>query len=357
VSALPATVRDQVIARELGAAVEVVRREFPSALSIVVSGSCARGDAMIDGDPPRLLSDLDLLAVVRLRDAPRAMSRFPAIAALVSGRTGTKATLAPLLAPALSRAPPTTFYHELRVQAKTIWGPDLLARIPWSDPRDIRRDDALDILLNYVADLLRLRAERSEADLAAPLTHADARRLARALLAIGDAALVLEGAFAGTLRDRAHAARGRLAATFPATRTAGGADLLERALATRDGAPAGPGPLADALAAALRLLVLAVEESARILAPGVETAQALRERRSARRDGQYRALRLLGRRDLGSLGRRMSPGVIQVLAYAEARHLAGLQKEAPTPPPYAKESTLTFLLHEWSLACPVVGFA
>lgn len=350
------------VAEAAARATDLLLREFPACTSILLTGSGARGDALVvDG---RLLSDLDLLAVVPARRLPAAVAAFPGLAARISEAAGTKATLAPLPRFLLRRAPPTVFFHELRVGARTLHGPDLLEEIPWADPASIRRRDAVDILFNYLAEAFRIRDEHADA-LDAPCDASAARRLARCLVAIPDAALVLSGAYAHRLDERIARGLPLVPTALPllARRRPGVEARLREAWEVRLGKAAPQGTLRESARQTLGDLAGAVEAAVDALRPGADVAEWLRRGTPMARVAQHRALRLAACKDLSALRPGLGPGGVQLLAYDLAVAESSGASSPPRVPRYlgrpsdGPDALRARVLDEWSRACPVVSLA
>jgi hypothetical protein len=171
--------------------------------ALVLAGPFARGEgsvAMHDGEPRAQEPGYQLLTLFKHKPERRQRA-LDMIAATWSRLLGARVAIRAIGVRELSRAPATCFwFHAGRRQLVTLAGdPTLVSAIARTDAADLRPDEA-----DYVAceslSALALESLRPRVD--------EARAVAamqRAILAVGDALLLMRGQYADTLRARAEA--------------------------------------------------------------------------------------------------------------------------------------------------------
>jgi hypothetical protein len=189
---------------DLAAVRESLRRADPHARSLVLTGGFARGEGTVLGGEPQ--NDYDFV-VLRGLGAPR--TPYPTLRARLESRLGLHIDLAPVPAWRLRWTAPSIFWYETALRGRTLWGEELLDRIPTRTPAALDPGEGLRLLVNRAAGLLLCTEERDG--------HKVRIQAAKALLAASDAHLLARGLFPPTQVERW--------------------DLLER-LRGADGAPA-----------------------------------------------------------------------------------------------------------------------
>ena len=168
-SAAPALCRDARADAAVGAAIGrclgVLRERLgPRLRGLVLTGSFARGEGTVvalDGRL-RVLGDIEFLVIVpRGRDyralRPTLGGWGRRLSAELAGRgLAVELEFGPAEEGYLRhRARPSIFVHDLRTHGRVVAGPpDLLARIPAFEPRDIPREDAVHLLFNRAIEQL-----------------------------------------------------------------------------------------------------------------------------------------------------------------------------------------------------------
>lgn len=332
-------------------ALDLISDLIPECRSLVVTGSVARGDAIPDdGRKGSELSDLDLVFLVPGRAILRAIRSFPQISEEASRAAGVKVSLAPLLSSGLRRVPPTVFYYELRTQARTIAGEDLLRQIPWGSSSDIRPQESAEVLVNYLMEVLRHFPRVPDAT------------LSRALTAVADSLLILEQRYSGTISSRlregqqlAEQRAGFVARGIPA-RLAAAASARE----ANEGFSEKTRPPPEEV---LSDLCFGVEDAVGRIAPGSDVRGFLL-RSDVRRTMQFKLLQAASNGlGLSTLDPRIRPGLYRLAAYECAREILGWENERREVTrrllgrDASREETIDKLQQEWSISCPIISLA
>ncbi|MEA3202510.1 MAG: hypothetical protein QOI63_176 [Thermoplasmata archaeon] len=177
------------IEADLGVVRDSLRKADPRARSLVLTGGFARGEGTVLGGEPQ--NDYDFV-VLRGVGAPR--TPYATLRARLESRLGLHIDLAPVPAWRLRWTAPSIFWYETALRGRTLWGEELLPRIPTRTPAALDPGEGLRLLVNRAAGLLLCTEEK------------DARKVriqaAKALLAASDAHLLARGAFPPTQVER-----------------------------------------------------------------------------------------------------------------------------------------------------------
>jgi hypothetical protein len=173
--------------------------------ALVLAGPFARGEgsvAMHDGEPRAQDPGYQLLTVFK-HNPERRQRALDMMAATWSRLLGARVAIHALGVRDLSRAPATCFwFHAGRRQLVTLAGdPRLVSSIPRTDAADLRSDEAAYVLCDSLSALalVTLGTQDARGDVQAVAA------MQRAVLACGDALLLIRGQYADTLRARAEA--------------------------------------------------------------------------------------------------------------------------------------------------------
>ncbi|HUR62211.1 MAG TPA: hypothetical protein VM286_07615 [Candidatus Thermoplasmatota archaeon] len=180
---------------DLEAVRETVQRADPYARALVLTGGFARGEGTVLAGEPQ--NDYDFV-VLRGMGSPR--TPYGTLAARLQDRLGLHIDLAPVPAWRLRFTARSIFWYETALRGRTVWGQDLLDRIPTRRPEDIDPGEGLRLLVNRAAGLLLCTDEPSE--------HKVRIQAAKALLAASDAHLLARGVFPPTQVERWQALEG-----------------------------------------------------------------------------------------------------------------------------------------------------
>ncbi len=177
------------IDRDLATIIARVLEADPRLRSLVLTGGFARGEGtVVDGQPQ---NDYDLVA---LRGIGPTREPYDAVAAELEQMLGLHIDLAPVPTWRLRWVPRSIFWYETALRAKTLWGADLLDRIPVRDPGSLEPTEGLRLLTNRAAGLLLVRRQDD--------AHAHRIQAAKALLAALDAHLLAQGVFPPSQTER-----------------------------------------------------------------------------------------------------------------------------------------------------------
>jgi predicted nucleotidyltransferase len=156
---------DAAVGAAIGRCVRVLRERLgPRLRAVVLTGSFARGEGTVievDGHL-KVLGDIEFLVILprsrdyrELRPVLGAWSREVS-AALAEQRLAVELEFGPAEEAYLrTRARPSIFVYDLRAHGRVVAGPpDLLARIPPFEARDIPREDAVHLLFNRAIEQL-----------------------------------------------------------------------------------------------------------------------------------------------------------------------------------------------------------
>jgi predicted nucleotidyltransferase len=186
----PATV--ERIERDLDRIVQCVRAADRRVRAVVLTGGFARGEgAVLDGAPQ---NDYDLIAV---RSVGPTRQPYPRVRAQLEAELGLHVDLAPVPAWRLPLVPASIFWYETALRGRTLWGEDVLHRLPVRDAGDLEPSEGLRLLVNRAAGLLLVTARPATAD---PGGHR--LQAAKGLLAAMDVHLLRVGAFPPSQRER-----------------------------------------------------------------------------------------------------------------------------------------------------------
>lgn len=191
---MPYTVRDtpEIIARieaDLATVARVTRAGDPALRALVLTGGFARGEgAVMDGDPQ---NDYDLVAV---RGLGRPRVPYATMQQELEGRLGLHIDLAPLPAWRLRWLPPSIFWYETALRGRTLWGEEMVQRMPVRNSDAILPTEGLRLLVNRAAGLLLATGHHD--------AHAVRIQCAKALLAAFDARMLAHGTFAPSQTER-----------------------------------------------------------------------------------------------------------------------------------------------------------
>lgn len=166
-----------------------VRKADPACRALVLTGGFARGEGTVAAGEPQ--NDYDLVAV---RGWGRPRVPYAALRARLEARLGLHVDLAPVAAWRLRWTSPSIFWYETALRGRTLWGEELLHRIPTRTPADLDPGEGLRLLVNRAAGLLLCTEE--------PDAHKVRIQAAKALLAAGDAHLLARGLFPPSQAER-----------------------------------------------------------------------------------------------------------------------------------------------------------
>jgi len=208
--------------------------------SVILTGSIARGEAAYTFRDSELilLSDYDIIVVVKNRALPLAISKSSELEALISSRVGRKVSIGAVPRLFWKRAPRTTFFYGIKRTGKTLYGKNILGEIPINEAHDIEKEDGLSILFNYLNQLLGIYVPSNSGffQMKSVGNGSILSTSSRAILSSAEALLVLEGKYDPSLKRRTQLleteARDRLMSfvqTYPEF-----PDLLSTALRIRD---------------------------------------------------------------------------------------------------------------------------
>lgn len=191
---MPYTINDeprvvQRIRSDLDQAVQMVRAADRSLRSLVLTGGFSRGEgAMLDGAPQ---NDYDLIAI---RGGGGPALGYDQLRKDLERKLGLHVDLAPVAAWRLPWVAPTIFWYETALRGHTLWGENLLDRLPLRQADALDRREGLRLLVNRAAGLLLVSGSKD----------GNALRLqaAKALLASADARLLATGRFAPSQHER-----------------------------------------------------------------------------------------------------------------------------------------------------------
>lgn len=188
------TVRDtpevrRRIGAELQQAVHTVRDGDPRLRALVLTGGFARGEGAVRDGAPQ--NDYDLVAVRGL-GPPRVP--YDKMRRRLEQRLGLHIDLAAVWERRLRFTAPSIFWYETALRGQVLWGDrSVLRRIPTRQSQDIRRDEAMRLLVNRSAGLLLATRQGDD----------DKRiQASKALLGALDAELLVRGQFPPTHRER-----------------------------------------------------------------------------------------------------------------------------------------------------------
>jgi hypothetical protein len=142
-------------------------------VALVLTGSFARGEGsvMSAGGRPRVLGDIEFLAVLRTEIAfHRLRAKFPGWSREASEHVrdlvDVDLEFGPVEVSYLARrARPSIFVHDLIRHGKVVWGPpDILEAVPPFVASDIPREDALFLVFNRAIEQLEAYDRASELD-------------------------------------------------------------------------------------------------------------------------------------------------------------------------------------------------
>lgn len=166
-----------------------VTKVDPALRSLVLTGGFARGEgAVLHGAPQ---NDYDLVAI---RGNGRPKVSYEKLRSGLEERIGLHLDLAPVPAWRLPLVGGSIFWYETAWRGRILWGEDLLGRIRVRHPRDLKRTEALRLLVNRAAGLL-LVTESDD-------PHAHRIQAAKGLLSVLDAHLFAAGRFPPTQTER-----------------------------------------------------------------------------------------------------------------------------------------------------------
>jgi hypothetical protein len=168
---------------------DAVRKADPAARALVLTGGFARGEGTVLAGEPQNDYDLVVLRGVGLPRVPYATLR-----SRLEARLGLHVDLAPVPAWRLRWTAPSIFWYETALRGRTLWGEELLHRIPTRTPAALDPGEGLRLLVNRAAGLLLCTEERDP--------HKVRIQAAKALLAAADAHLLARGVFPPTQTER-----------------------------------------------------------------------------------------------------------------------------------------------------------
>jgi hypothetical protein len=188
------TVRDEpeVVARieaDLRRVVERVTQGDPHLRSLVLTGGFGRGEGAVLAGQPQ--NDYDFVA---FRRSGRPDDDYGEMRAELEAELGLHVDLAPVPLWRLPWVPRSIFWYETALRGRTLWGRELLERVPVREPGSIHRAEGLRLLVNRAAGLLLATLEPEE--------HLFRIQAAKGLLAAFDAHLLARGLFPPSQRER-----------------------------------------------------------------------------------------------------------------------------------------------------------
>lgn len=177
------------IQRDLETVARRVQEADPHLRALVLTGGFARGEgAVFQGEPQ---NDYDFVAI---RAARPGGSDYGRLEQELSQELGLHVDLARVAAWRLRRARPTIFWYETALRGRTLWGEELLGRIPVRTVEAIDAAEGLRLLVNRSAGLLLATGAIGD--------HARRIQSSKALLAALDARLLARGIFPPSQRER-----------------------------------------------------------------------------------------------------------------------------------------------------------
>jgi hypothetical protein len=177
------------IEADLDRIVGAVREADPHLRSLVLTGGFARGEGtVVDGAPQ---NDYDMVAIRGLGRPDRA---YEDVRRELEAEIGLHIDLAPIPVWRLRWVPASIFWYETRLRGRSLWGEDLLERIPVDSVDAIGEDEGLRLLVNRAAGLLLVTATNDD--------HAHRIQAAKGLLAAMDAHLLATGEFPPSQTER-----------------------------------------------------------------------------------------------------------------------------------------------------------
>ncbi|HUR64566.1 MAG TPA: hypothetical protein VM241_08810, partial [Candidatus Thermoplasmatota archaeon] len=177
------------IDHDLAVVAESLRKADPHARALVLTGGFARGEGTVWAGEPQ--NDYDFVA---LRGIGQPKVPYSALRARLEARLGLHVDLAPVPAWRLRWTAPSIFWYETALRGRTLWGEELLTRIPTRTPDALHPGEGLRLLVNRAAGLLLCTEERD--------AHKVRIQAAKALLAASDAHLLARGRFPPTQVER-----------------------------------------------------------------------------------------------------------------------------------------------------------
>ncbi len=177
------------IEADLATIAATVRDGDPHLRALVLTGAFSRGEgAVLDGQPQ---NDYDLVA---LRGVGRADPSYPEMAAELEDELGLHIDLAPVPTWRLRWVDRSIFWYETALRGQTLWGPELLDRIPIRSADDLAPTEGLRLLVNRAAGLLLATGQDDP--------HHHRIQASKALLAAADAHLLPTGNFPPSQTER-----------------------------------------------------------------------------------------------------------------------------------------------------------
>ncbi|MCA1812204.1 MAG: nucleotidyltransferase domain-containing protein [Halobacteriales archaeon] len=170
------------IESDLAAVQASLHKADPKARALVLTGGFARGEGTVLAGEPQ--NDYDLV-VLRGVGAPRVP--YARLRERLEARLGLHIDLAPVPVWRLRWARPSIFWYETALRGRTLWGEELLDRIPVRAPEALDPGEGLRLLVNRAAGLLLCTEEAN--------THKVRIQAAKALLAASDAHLLARSVF------------------------------------------------------------------------------------------------------------------------------------------------------------------
>jgi len=184
------------IEADLRQIVEGVRAADPAARAVILTGGFARGEGSAWGEAP--LNDYDLV-VVRASPLPRPRL-YAKLTHRLEEKLGLHVDLLPVWQGRLARVEPKIFWYETRGWGRVLWGPPdlLITALPPMRAEELPLEEGVRLLYNRAAGLL-LAYPGPGKPFEPQLTLIQA---SKACLAAGEALLVSEGKYNGSLQER-----------------------------------------------------------------------------------------------------------------------------------------------------------
>lgn len=211
-TALATPAAEARVRKDLERIISVVRQHVPDrrlrALALVGGFGRGEGGMLVPADGrPAPFNDYDLVIVA---DGPFNETPLRAAAPALARELGVDfVDFGVVQAGALSTAPPTIFWYEVREGHRVLHGPEnALAALPRVDPARLPLEEATRLLVNRGLALLWARLHLDDALAPAPPLTPERRRFTvnaihKAVLAAGDAALIRAAAYHLSYRERA----------------------------------------------------------------------------------------------------------------------------------------------------------
>ncbi|HEX2065583.1 MAG TPA: nucleotidyltransferase domain-containing protein, partial [Candidatus Thermoplasmatota archaeon] len=143
------------IEADLQAVTSSLRKADPHVRALVLTGGFARGEGTVLAGEPQ--NDYDFVA---LRGVGPPRVPYEALRHRLEARLGLHVDLAPVPVWRLRWTAPSIFWYETALRGRTLWGEELLHKVPTRTPQAIHPGEGLRLLVNRAAGLLLCTEER-----------------------------------------------------------------------------------------------------------------------------------------------------------------------------------------------------